>query len=272
MEVLIIRHAESQFNKAVVEALEHANVGSQNKSLVLYVKALKRPELIDAGITELGRKQCAESAAENAERLKKVKLVLVSPMNRALETADLIFNKHLHDKNGGQRPEFVVVPDMHEVLESCCDIPMGAQEKATKYPDWDFSAMLEIEKRLGFIWFSETMFNQHTRRLIREEVAKSAEEGDLQKAYRVVDVLRDHLPAYLEGGPDLFFRSQRFASWLWGFLKDKGLKAEEVALVGHQAYFETLSATEFDAQNNPKNGRMLANCEVAQLTIRQPLI
>lgn len=272
MDVLMIRHAESKFNKAFTEALEHAKVGSNSKVLVLYVKVLKEPELIDAGITDLGRQQCAESALINAERLKKVKLVLVSPMNRALETADLMFNKHLYDTIGGERPKFVIVPDMHEVLESCCDIPLGSKEKAVKYPNWDFTEMLEIEKKLGFIWFSETMFNQRSRKLIREEVAKSAAEGDLQKAYRVVDVLREHLPAYLESGPDLFFRSRRFISWFWNFVKDKGLKAEEIALVGHSAYFETLSATEFNEQNEPLNGRLLKNCEVAPLTIQQPNI
>jgi hypothetical protein len=268
MKVLLIRHAESKFNKAVVDAHAHVDVGSTNKNLVFYVKIIKDPELIDAGITDYGVTQCQASVIKNAEVLRKVRLVLVSPMNRALETADWMFNKMLPTASGDHlppyhKPAFVVMPDLHEVLESCCDVPMETPKKIHRFEGFDFTAQLGIEKKFGFLWFSETMFHQGIRKQIRNEVSKSSEGTDFEKACRTVDVIRDRLPNYLEAGPDVFYRTRRFRNWFWLYLKDKHYHDGEIAIVGHSFFFEVLSSTEFSADNHPTNGKHMENCEVA---------
>ena len=269
MKVLLIRHAESKYNKLVRETTEELQTESTNKNLIYFLKVRKDPEFIDTDITELGHKQCQKSAAFYYNSLKQVKVVLVSPMNRALKTCSLIFGEFLNGNrnNLSVGPRVIVIPDLREVLESNCDVVLGSSEKQVLFPHYDFSEVSLLEKKFGFGWFYETMFNQHTRKKIREEVAKKSEESDIEKAFQVVNVLRDHLPKYLEEGMDVFYRTRRFRVWFRDFIAKNNYLNGEIAIVGHSFFFETLTSKNFTEKNEPVDGLWLKNCEVTPFAI-----
>ena len=60
-------------------------------------------------------------------------LVYVSPLRRALETCELIFNNHKGS------PKIVVNPLFREVILSNCDIGGGILESKSIFKEYDFS-------------------------------------------------------------------------------------------------------------------------------------
>ena len=54
-------------------------------------EVLYNPQYADARLSEEGIEQC--NKAKSSEELRKVDVVLVSPLNRALETASIVFGE-----------------------------------------------------------------------------------------------------------------------------------------------------------------------------------
>ncbi len=74
MSIYLIRHAQSEFNAA-------------------YGKTMRDPMIFDAPLSELGKSQAIKVRDEVA--LLNVNNVIVSPLTRTLETAELIFQRSL---------------------------------------------------------------------------------------------------------------------------------------------------------------------------------
>lgn len=73
--------------------------------------------------------------------MNQVKIVLVSPLRRALETAQVLFAEMK------PQPWFVVVPELAEILSTACDIGRGyfvMEDK--KFKTFDFSRMGPVDK------------------------------------------------------------------------------------------------------------------------------
>ncbi len=74
MSIYLIRHAQSEFNAA-------------------YGKLMRDPMIFDAPLSELGRSQAIKVRPEVAQL--NVDNIIVSPLTRTLETAELIFQRAL---------------------------------------------------------------------------------------------------------------------------------------------------------------------------------
>ena len=137
--VMILRHGQSQFNAAM-------------KNLGEILKAEKNMSLIDAPISEEGHKQCLKASKEALTLLPNVKIVVVSPLRRALETAYHTFKAHPNIGN----IRFILNPDVRESMNSICDIPNPIldtiNEFKQKFPNLDTSLM-DLESENRNLWF-----------------------------------------------------------------------------------------------------------------------
>lgn len=72
-------------------------------------------------------------------------MILTSPLERALETADIIFK--------GNKTPIVVLPRLAEILSKVCDISGSIYDKKKRYPHMDFSLFSgrETDWQLDFL-------------------------------------------------------------------------------------------------------------------------
>jgi len=264
MKLLLIRHAESKYNKLVSDTEKSMDLTSDAKKLILFTKCIKDPELLDCDISQHGYEQISQSLAANTEALKHVKVVLVSPMNRALTTAKLMFDPLVQC---GQEIKFLVVPHLREILESQCDIVLSCQDKLHKHPNFDFSLVLEEEKKHGFEWFIHSKLDQYTKQLMLKKVQAKENLTDIEKSFALIDFLQEHLPEYMELHYEVLHRTIVFKTWLKEFLKQNHYKEGEIALVGHSCYFKLLTGSNFDQHQVPQTCRWLKNCEVYEFHV-----
>ena len=105
-DVLLIRHANSKLNYEEQKLVE-ANLGEEE------FKALRRREdLWDSPLSQLGMTQC-QVTSELVNNLD-IGVVLVSPLERALQTTQLVFKNHpKYDSI-----KFVVTPLLRERLHT----------------------------------------------------------------------------------------------------------------------------------------------------------
>ena len=125
----MVRHAESEFNKQVSDT---PNFGYSHLPHLIHLKK----NLIDCGLTEEGKVLCAKTCIPEGylPKNREVDIVFVSPMNRALETADIMLNA-----NKVKVRRVIVIPELSEVLSKICDFGGGLKDKREKYKYYDFS-------------------------------------------------------------------------------------------------------------------------------------
>ena len=145
-KVWLIRHGYSRFNQ----------VKDANKldPKIPYDKFSK--DLIDAPLDEKGIDQCIQ--AQKEVNLKNIKIVFVSPLQRALETSLHMFSKH---PNLG-KIKFIVQPLLREVLNNANDIPNHTlkrlrekYEKLEKF-SYDFSSGVYTKNLYTYTLIPET--------------------------------------------------------------------------------------------------------------------
>ena len=104
-----------------------------------------RPELLDSPLTEKGRLECAERRSQAA--LLNPQLIVVSPLQRALQTATLSFASHC---NKGDEDDCGMVPQKqwmaHEGVREqmgllLCNKRRSVSDLQPEFPHVDFSAM-----------------------------------------------------------------------------------------------------------------------------------
>ena len=131
-------------------------------------------DLIDAPLSELGVSQC--EAVNSSEIVPNLTHVIVSPLNRALMTAYLLFKKHPNFGN----IRFIVDPDVKEHLHTACDVPRPIDETLEEFnklfpQGLDLSLMEPIfEKTEGHrnLWYLEIV-DEETRNRFRERLVTS---------------------------------------------------------------------------------------------------
>jgi len=89
------------------------------------------PSLMDCGISEKGFTQCNNSKliVQNLN----IKIVIVSPLKRALQTCYETFKDHIN------KPKIIVLPVFREMLLSSCDIGVNYEQSKEQFKDFDFS-------------------------------------------------------------------------------------------------------------------------------------
>nr|WP_213394963.1 histidine phosphatase family protein [Yoonia sp.] len=111
-----IRHAQSEHNARAAEVRDE--------------DVLRRdPALRDARLTELGQSQ-AKALASEISRLHDIKLVVVSPLSRAIQTAIAAFEGHPAPR--------LIQPLHREMQESYCDIGQSPVHLAKAFPTFAF--------------------------------------------------------------------------------------------------------------------------------------
>lgn len=135
-QLYIIRHGQALHNPRA-EAARHAGC-SYNEFLEL----MKQDDVLDAPLTQQGKKE-----ALSITPISNVDLVVSSPLSRALETADLLFNNKQHPKRRICVEEF---REINGLLLNAKRRRVG--ELQEQFPLWDFSQLTQQE---DLLWTSE---------------------------------------------------------------------------------------------------------------------
>lgn len=134
---LLVRHAQSEFNLERILA--------EDRNAPIY-----NINLIDCRITKKGESQI--EAAKKKSDAYPVSLVLVSPLRRALQTAQLLFEDHPN------KPTFVVTPYLRERVSASCDVSDFIEEPLPGFEKFDWSPMMALrEVYKGTYWLSEEL-------------------------------------------------------------------------------------------------------------------
>ena len=87
---IIIRHAESTYNRAYIDNVLESPLLGEFTEAELALKCATDRGLFDAPLSERGREQC-QGAQPVVDSLPNISVVYVSPLRRAIETAYLLF-------------------------------------------------------------------------------------------------------------------------------------------------------------------------------------
>lgn len=94
--------------------------------------------LMDCSLSQEGIKQAQSTLLPSAytQHSRRVDLLFVSPLTRALETAELLIRANRLDVK-----HIIVLPELTEVLSKICDLATPLEEKRRRFKGFDFSEM-----------------------------------------------------------------------------------------------------------------------------------
>ena len=121
-KVYVIRHGLSMFNAKAAEVEAEFTKNSPEFQAVQLDTGLIDPDLHPVGVVQ------AEVNSPKIDAMN-VKYVLVSPMQRAMQTCIHMFKSHPNLNN----IRFFVEPHVHEIMHTMNDICMDADELVQKY-------------------------------------------------------------------------------------------------------------------------------------------
>ena len=121
-KIYLVRHGMSMFNYRAFKAEKQYTKQSPEFTAIENDIGVIDPELHPIGVAQ---------SEVNAPRLHamNVKYVIVSPMQRAMQTAIHMFKGHPNLAN----IQFIVEPITHEILHTMCDMHMDAVQMMMKY-------------------------------------------------------------------------------------------------------------------------------------------
>ncbi|KRX09965.1 hypothetical protein PPERSA_08366 [Pseudocohnilembus persalinus] len=256
--VNIIRHAQSEFNlaqelKGGEAATRHAHAECLNIKF--------DPLYYDAGITQKGFQQ-TERARESCQD-KNIKLVIVSPFKRALQTCYEIFKEH---KN---KPVIVVDPLFREMLLSSCDIGSLVLESKKEFDEFNFDFLQNYENPL--LWVVYELSDENAKNDLLQQIksqCKDEEEFQTQGHIKLLEIMKNKYPIQLEQQRDTNERSLRQKQRLREIAKQYNIQeGEEIAVVGHSRNLQAFSASSFGENAEPIEGIWLENCEVRAMEV-----
>lgn len=254
-KLYFIRHAQSKFNLAQMVAANSSHEVRQGEDLGVKFDY----GLIDCGISDVGKQQCAEAA----EKVKgfNVKFVISSPLRRCLETTHEIF------KNHKDKPKVIVWPIVKEMLLSGCDVSDDLSVIRKEFPDCDFSlvdALPHPELWLVHMLKNETIVNEIFEELFEKYPNK--EEAYKNAKFFLTDKLKHTFPALVESLMDINQRVLEAREKLKPLAKE--LKDNEsIVVVSHSRFLEAFCSESFAENGEPVNAKWFANCEVAPFDI-----
>jgi len=254
-KLFFIRHAQSQFNLAQMVAAGAASEVREGEDLNVKFDY----NLIDCGISELGKKQCEESA----EKVKdlNVKFVISSPLRRCLQTTQETFKNH---KN---KPKVVVWPIVKEMLLSGCDVSDDLATIKKEFPDCDWSLVDALPH--PELWLVHMLKNETIVAEIFEELfAKYPTKEEAYKNAKIflTDKLKHTYPALVESLMDINQRTLEARETLKPLVKEL-VGDEVIVVVSHSRFLEAFCCESFNEAGEPVNAKWFANCEVAAWNI-----
>ncbi|CAI2370211.1 unnamed protein product [Moneuplotes crassus] len=120
-QVLLIRHAQSLYNEKSLQ-LKAQDSGSEEYKLNAMDVSMRDCNLSEAGLTQTKNLQ-------EQINLLNIRIVLVSPLKRALSTAYHLFCEHPNFEN----IQFIVVPEIREIFRSFGSVPGNTKKVLKKF-------------------------------------------------------------------------------------------------------------------------------------------
>lgn len=251
LKVVVMRHAESVYNKTQAEYAEHN--GLHPKYEDLECRFLTIPGIVDAILTEKGIHQCQEASAHIVTKHPNLKYVAVSPMRRTLMTAENSL------KNYPGKLEWTLLPWIREILMSQCDLGIHCLEHLKSMPYIDPSPLNNDP-----LWFL-TYYVEDERKLAQE----------MREAYKnnptelsLINVLKKYFPEF-ESPKQMYARIEKVKEWVRNFVAEKErngieVKDEELIIVAHSRILRYLFGVfTLDGEVIPEREVFFKNAETA---------
>ena len=131
---------------------------------------------VDYPLTQIGKEQCLK-ARRKADDLKP-DVILVSPLQRALQTCNYLF--------GDRGIPIIVEPVLTESIRSSCDLSTDIKPKTERFPNFNFDSVLKEEEYWN-IQYDELNKDKYLQK-INEVGAVTVE----QKNKAVLSYMSDH--------------------------------------------------------------------------------
>lgn len=240
---LLIRHGESEFNYTRENSIDGLSA-FYNKSLT------------DCAITEKGRTQCL-LANEKVQKFP-ISIVLVSPLKRALQTAQNIF------KNHPDKPKLYVVPYLRERVSATCDLStVDFDEPNKEFEDCDWSYMKKIYADKKNYWLAEELSQIKG---IPELIAETKKEEQIHKFSDKIESLIKSSEGKEKDKLEKVKDFQRSIDKLMDFIKqikeNEGIENNKyIAIVCHFGTLKFLMKTMDDKLSNV----VFNNCEIKEV-------
>ena len=191
-----------------------------------------QPQYIDVELSEFGEQQ-AHLIIPAAHALR-LRIVFVSPLRRALRTAQILFENH------PDQPRIIVHPQLAEKLKNAPDVSVYQGQPYSQFIKFDWSLF-----NSDYFLF-DIVKNSHTEKLENLPI----EEIPL----KLLETMVSLIPDKIETANDMLKRTQASKD-LWRRHASNG----NIALVAHSNFFKFYTM-KFDC--NQKTFRWMQNCEI----------
>ncbi|EGR34223.1 hypothetical protein IMG5_019880 [Ichthyophthirius multifiliis] len=238
-KILLIRHGFSQYNYKW-DIFKQQNQGQSTHNEKAKLVRLD-PHNIDTHLHEIGEIQSKQQQKYFNEL--NIHSVLVSPLFRALQTADILFQNHPR-KN---EIKFLVVPELSEGLCFSCSIaPFAFSEKRKQqFQNFDFSFGEKFQNKI--LWQVEQLQCDQIFQKLQKELQNIQNEDEFSA--KVVEELQKVYPQYLETHDHLWLRAQKAKQFIQCYLNQVP-EGQQIVIVAHYVLILYLTSSENKGYHN----------------------
>jgi broad specificity phosphatase PhoE len=266
VKIILVRHAESIFNSRVEQIKEkwfckdHIPK-SEYESLLKQAYTETSPDLINTKLTEKGHTQSHSIAETLQARYPNLKIVLVSPMRRTMQTLEQSLKTH--SKFDSLKIQFL--ENLREALMVNCD--MGIWQPHMKSDlefldryDWSFFDKFQNPD----FWFIENCSAEQRAEL--EALLEGTHGLDQQTEKLAHYLCKDYPCKKFESHKGIYERVQKCKDEIWGIVNSEGYGDGEVLVVSHNRTLKVWLCEVFreDWSPDPKVSVSLKNCEIVE--------
>ena len=249
-QIWLVRHAHSLFNMWddwYEGRLKDSDLTPAELTFASSIVDKFDFNLVDPYLSHIGVNQCI--AAQHTINQLPIKYVLVSPIQRTLETATLLFEAHPNRA----AIKFIVLPIIREIMANPDDIPVFTlsrfKDKYESHKDLHFDFSLVENSRNRLLYFLETM-DEEVRDRVMNEVYRSKEEDYVNIMLNVMREKWTHCPQHnkkIESFGNGRKRGHQFAQWVTqDFMMENEVSGNEIMVVSHSVFLSHLVAQEFN--------------------------
>ena len=284
--IIIIRHAESEFNKTVKLLKERIEIVDQK----IFLKNIKSDrQLVDSFITEKGRNQCLKAGKELSNI--PIKYIFTSPLRRSLETCKLVIQSKFSENSNYLIPikeikeqnniKIIVHPYLFEKIEDSCDLIEDINKNRDNYKEFDWSFFDNMNRNDFLFYQANFCDNYHhpedSNISYSEEIRKYIKEKNLKENKEIIDIYLDVVlkgiskqfdnGKFIESSFKTIERLDYFKNFIMDFIEKNKINNEnnneKILVFGHSIYFKHLTSKKLSEEDlsPPLEDSVLENCE-----------
>lgn len=253
VKIILIRHGESLANQHKSKIRKSAKTEAEAKQSMNKSRMTFQDKLANPTLSENGVKQCIKFKKIHENLLCTAKYVFVSPLERCVQTAKLMFDG-IHPST--RDLEIRVVPKLSARMGSLWNIPFDFQQNLPTHFKVETSAFLKIEsnqKLDEFFYFVDLLENKATVKYLKSQIQKIEEDiPSIQKKrifFEVVTKLKSE-QKNVEHKKDFMLRIERFKKFLKEFVQNNQIRDEEIVVVAHKQYLNFFSSEDIDTDSH----------------------